>query len=51
LNDLSDFFFFLINSVSKSAGLCLYARKNNPAEGLNLLVEAMEEVVNEEKAV
>lgn len=26
-------------------------RKNNPAEGLNLLVEAMEEVVNEEQAV
>ncbi|XP_059437385.1 F-box protein CPR1-like isoform X1 [Corylus avellana] len=26
-------------------------RKSNPAEGLNLLVEAMEEVVNEEQAV
>jgi hypothetical protein len=27
------------------------ARKNNPADGLNLLVEAMEEVVNVEHAV
>jgi hypothetical protein len=26
-------------------------RKNNPAEGLNLLVEAMEQAVNEEQAI
>jgi hypothetical protein len=27
------------------------ARKNNPVEDLNLLVEAMEQAVNEEQAV
>jgi hypothetical protein len=26
-------------------------RNNNPAEGLNLLVEAMEEVIHEEQAL
>jgi hypothetical protein len=27
------------------------AKKNNPADGLNLLVEAMEQAVNEEQVV
>jgi hypothetical protein len=27
------------------------ARKNNPADGLNLLVEGMEQAVNEEQVV